>query len=278
MSTVDRETFSYWVTNPTDTSAADIAQLEATVKAYPYCQISYALLAKAASQKSSYSLSEVVPRAAVYALNRSTLRRMVENEFEWSQSLLNRLSDLPYGRNESRDKAAPYGLEKPISLIRFEDRFNSTADIAGEKEAREAASVAHLPVDDTVVTEKVIEDELTYKRLKVGPLPTIDLLPSAEPRDNSRRQQQELIEKFIQNDPRIGPIRVNLEDKTEPEDLTARSQATTLDSLATESMAKILVRQGKIDKAIDVYQKLVLKNPEKKDYFAEKINELMAKK
>lgn len=276
MSTVDRETFSYWVTHPADTSPADISRLEATVKAYPYCQISYALLAKAASQKSSYSLSEVVPRAAVYALNRSALRRMVENEFEWSQSLLSRLSDLPYGRNESRDKAAPYGLEKPISLIRFEDRFNSTADIAGEKETREAA-VTPQP-DDTVVTEKVIEDELTYKRLKVAPLPTIDLLPSAEPRDNSRRQQQELIEKFIQNDPRIGPIRVNPEDKTEPEDLTARSQATTLDSLATESMAKILVRQGKIDKAIDVYQKLVLKNPEKKDYFAEKINELMAKK
>ncbi|GAB3164885.1 hypothetical protein [Telluribacter humicola] len=277
MSTVDRETFSYWVMSPADTSPADIARLEATVKAYPYCQISYALLAKASSQKSSYSLSEVVPRAAVYALNRSALRRMVENEFEWSQSLLGRLSDLPYGRNESRDKAAPYGLEKPISLIRFEDRFNSTADATTDKESQ-AAAITPLPVDDTVVTEKVIEDELTYKRLKVAPLPTIELLPSAEPRDNSRRQQQELIERFIQNDPRIGPIRINLEDKTEPEDLTTRTQAATLDCLATESMAKILVRQGKIDKAIDVYQKLVLKNPEKKDYFAEKINELMTDK
>lgn len=255
-----------------------MTRLETAARDFPYCQITYALMARAASQKSPYALSEVVSRAAVYALNRSALRRMVENEFEWSESLLGRFSDLPYGRSESRDKATPYGLEKPISLIRFEDRFNPTTELAAEKDPREAAFLEPLPVDDTVASEKVIEEELTYKRLKVTPIPPIELLPSAEPRDNSRRQQQELIEKFIQNDPRIGPIRLNLEDKSDPEDLTARSQATTLDGLATESLAKILVRQGKNEKAIEVYRKLVLKNPEKKDYFAEKIKELMTKK
>ncbi|HEV7349775.1 hypothetical protein [Telluribacter sp.] len=278
MSTIDRETFSYWVTRPQDVSQADLTRLETAARDFPYCQITYALMARAASQKSPYALSEVVSRAAVYALNRSALRRMVENEFEWSESLLGRFSDLPYGRSESRDKATPYGLEKPISLIRFEDRFNPTTELAAEKDPREAAFLEPLPVDDTVASEKVIEEELTYKRLKVTPIPPIELLPSAEPRDNSRRQQQELIEKFIQNDPRIGPIRLNLEDKSDPEDLTARSQATTLDGLATESLAKILVRQGKNEKAIEVYRKLVLKNPEKKDYFAEKIKELMTKK
>lgn len=44
----------------------------------------------------------------------------------------------------------------------------------------------------------------------------------------------------------------------------------------TEAMAEVLVKQGKLDKAIEVYQKLSLLNPAKTAYFAEKINQLKA--
>jgi lipopolysaccharide biosynthesis regulator YciM len=44
--------------------------------------------------------------------------------------------------------------------------------------------------------------------------------------------------------------------------------------IETEAFAKILIRQGKTDKAIDVYQKLILRNPEKRNYFAKKLSEL----
>jgi tetratricopeptide (TPR) repeat protein len=267
MSTIDRDTFSFWVAQPQDTSPGDMPRLEAAVKAFPYCQITYSLLAKAASRKSTNALMEVLPRAAVCALNRNALRRLVENEFDWSESLVNRFTDLPHG------------LEKPISLLRYENRFGLPGgglpgDGTSTRETNDKQVLSEqLPVDDTVVTEKVIEEELTQKRLKPVPLPSIDLLPTAEPRENIRQKQQELIEKFIQNDPRIGPIRATAGEIPEPVDLTARNQ-TTLDGMATESMAKILARQGKADKAIAVYKKLILKNPEKKDYFVEKINEL----
>lgn len=45
-------------------------------------------------------------------------------------------------------------------------------------------------------------------------------------------------------------------------------------AIETEAFARILLRQGKIEKAIDVYQKLILKNPEKRNYFAKKLSEL----
>lgn len=44
--------------------------------------------------------------------------------------------------------------------------------------------------------------------------------------------------------------------------------------LANETMAKILVKQKAYKKAIDVYNILIQKNPEKKDDFQEKIDEL----
>ena len=45
-------------------------------------------------------------------------------------------------------------------------------------------------------------------------------------------------------------------------------------SLISEALAEILAKQGKKDKAISMYKKLSLRNPEKSTYFADLINEL----
>ncbi len=45
-------------------------------------------------------------------------------------------------------------------------------------------------------------------------------------------------------------------------------------SLISESLAEILANQGKREKAISMYKKLSLRNPEKSTYFANRINEL----
>jgi tetratricopeptide (TPR) repeat protein len=46
------------------------------------------------------------------------------------------------------------------------------------------------------------------------------------------------------------------------------------DILVSESLAEIHIKQGKYEKAIEIYRKLSLQNPEKKTYFAGKINQL----
>jgi tetratricopeptide (TPR) repeat protein len=46
------------------------------------------------------------------------------------------------------------------------------------------------------------------------------------------------------------------------------------DGLASESLAEIHIKQGKYDKAIEMFQKLSLRNPEKSAYFAHKIEEI----
>ncbi len=272
MNKVDKETFAYWVTHPQDIGSGNLLRLEETTKTFPYCQISYALLAKAAADSGSSRLTELVPLAAAYTLNRGALRRLVENESAWSGALLDRLTELPQSRNGSRNRAAPYGHDKPISLVRFEDRFVKTADYA---ELQEEKLPETPPVDETALTEKSLEEDLTYKRLKPTPMPVIELLPLPTPRADERRKQQEIIEAFIRKDPRIGPIRPDA-NAPEPEvtDLSQRTQGAAFGGLVTESFAKILIKQGKTDKAIDIYEKLKLKNPEKSDYFAQKIKEL----
>ncbi|MCF8330850.1 MAG: hypothetical protein K9H84_00195 [Bacteroidales bacterium] len=84
----------------------------------------------------------------------------------------------------------------------------------------------------------------------------------------------ELIDKFMQNEPRIIPDK----EKDYSEEAEVADQSLKDDhEFISETLAMIYQRQGKINKAIEIYQKLSLKFPEKKRYFANLIEELKKK-
>jgi len=58
----------------------------------------------------------------------------------------------------------------------------------------------------------------------------------------------------------------------------AVNSITKEDDLASESLAEIHTKQGRYDKAIEMYRKLSLRNPQKKAYFARKIEILQKEK
>jgi len=79
----------------------------------------------------------------------------------------------------------------------------------------------------------------------------------------------DLIDSFIYNkeknlDPQV-PYKI--------EDLSEKSWITT-DELMTETLAKVFVKQKKYDKALEAYQILGLKYPEKNSFFALRIKEI----
>jgi hypothetical protein len=80
----------------------------------------------------------------------------------------------------------------------------------------------------------------------------------------------ELIERFIIANPRIEP---NKEKKDFPE--IDRSELTFEEGgFVTETLARIYTAQGYYSKAIDIYEKLSLKFPEKSSYFATQIEKV----
>jgi hypothetical protein len=87
----------------------------------------------------------------------------------------------------------------------------------------------------------------------------------------------DLINSFLQRTPaptrrRVAPL-PNAPEPDDQADLSVRSTRAELD-LASESLAKILARQGKTDRAIAVYERLMVKHPEKMAYFAAQIDSL----
>lgn len=83
---------------------------------------------------------------------------------------------------------------------------------------------------------------------------------------NKPFKQQALIDKFIANNPKI-----QFSDKFEYEDPQHSLESEVSDSVFTESLAKIYIKQGQYQKALHIFEKLNLKYPEKNTYFADQI-------
>ena len=89
-------------------------------------------------------------------------------------------------------------------------------------------------------------------------------LPEEEP--IKPLKQQDLIDKFIASNPKI-----HLSDKFEYEEPQNLTQNEVSESVFTESLAKIYIKQGQYEKALHIFEKLNLKYPEKNTYFADQI-------
>jgi tetratricopeptide (TPR) repeat protein len=90
-------------------------------------------------------------------------------------------------------------------------------------------------------------------------------------RDAGRKKnnlQAELIDKFILANPRIEPVR---DPSRIPEGDFSKPIAEREGGFVTETLARIYINQGYYSKAIDIYQELSLKFPEKSSYFATQI-------
>jgi hypothetical protein len=98
-------------------------------------------------------------------------------------------------------------------------------------------------------------------------------LEDSEPLEKNSKKllQSELIDKFIITNPRIEPHK----DKTYvPNDDISKPFVEEAGGLVTETLAKIYVSQGYYSKAMDIYEKLSLKFPEKSSYFASQIEKV----
>ncbi len=91
-----------------------------------------------------------------------------------------------------------------------------------------------------------------------------------------KKVESETVEQFIESNPRISPIK----DKNSQEviDINAIVENDQeISHLMTETLAKLYVEQKKYSKAIEAYEILILKNPEKSSIFADRIKELKLK-
>lgn len=91
-----------------------------------------------------------------------------------------------------------------------------------------------------------------------------------EPPNKADLPKADLIDKFIREEPRIVPAKSEFYS---PGNM-ARKSAQEHEDLISETLARIYAQQGNIAKAIATYERLALKLPQKKTYFASLIEKL----
>jgi hypothetical protein len=171
-----------------------------------------------------------------------------------------------------------------------QDTAEQTIMVMAESETDESASVV-LVIDDG---EKHIEETVIFMDPSINTSAEGELLeldegemempekqktkdtpepPSLTGQDDRKKVQADLIDKFITANPRIEPVR---ERTDKPNDDLSRPFTEERGELVTETLARIYVNQGYYSRAIDIYEKLSLKYPEKSSYFATQIQKVQS--
>ncbi|WP_016989264.1 tetratricopeptide repeat protein [Flavobacterium sp. ACAM 123] len=89
------------------------------------------------------------------------------------------------------------------------------------------------------------------------------------PKNEGKKKKAALIDKFIESSPKISPVKHGVAS-------TVRIDINKDDhsSLMTETLARVYLEQKKYQKAIQAYEILILKYPEKSSFFADRIMDI----
>lgn len=94
-----------------------------------------------------------------------------------------------------------------------------------------------------------------------------------EPGLSENPTKEEVIERFLKiENPKVG--KVSSEEESPVIDEIIKQSANDDFKIVTETMAKIYLKQGNKDKALQIYRQLTALNPKKSAYFADRIREL----
>ncbi|MFM7079316.1 MAG: hypothetical protein ACKOYC_05950 [Bacteroidota bacterium] len=149
---------------------------------------------------------------------------------------------------EAPETKAPFNKEEKHTFADWlKNSQTQTAEI-NKKDERTYAKPYHLDEDGA------------------GPKPQKEVAASDS-------MESDLIERFIREEPRIVPAKSEFYS---PGNM-ARKSAQEHEDLISETLARIYAQQGRFDKAIVTYERLSLKLPEKKAYFASLIENLKSK-
>jgi hypothetical protein len=94
--------------------------------------------------------------------------------------------------------------------------------------------------------------------------------PGIPPDNASFLTKEEIIEKFILEEPRISRPKSEFFNPSE----SAQKSSLDADDIVSETLAQLYSQQGNTAKAIRIYEKLSLLIPEKSSYFAAQIEKL----
>ncbi len=218
-------------------------QLRQLVERYPYYQAARLLWLRALFEEHDPTFGQELRRASVYIPSRKVLYNLIEAE---------RLKPQPESKVRHADTDIDETGDRTYSLI---DSFlSSNPEEEASARKRKARPTVDAATDYISYMLQIEEDANTEAESKEVPI----------------TYAQQILDDFLEQ----GKITIQEHPDEELQKPQIDSGTTKENEVLTETLARIYIKQGKYDKALEIIRRLSLKYPKKNRYFADQIRYL----
>ncbi len=237
-------------------------EIKPIINEYPYCQTGQLFYTIQLNNNNSILFEEQLKKTASICPDRTKLFRHIHQEIkvESQKKVLETTNEILVD-----DKFIPTSGKDELDLLEKEYLSQAiTSSILLESD--------EVDEEDVSITKeiKLFDEDATHSfsswlKYYNGDDQEIQV-------KDKKKRNQDIINKFIQEDPRIEP------KKTEFYSSAKMARLSDTDSgLVSETLALIHVDQGNFQEALKTYEKLMVRNPKKSSYFAAQIKILKQK-
>jgi hypothetical protein len=221
----------------------ETAELKGIIDTFPYFQSARALYLKGLKNQESFKYNNELKITAAYTTDRTVLF-----DFITSTNF-----DIPK-KDIHQQLKEKISEEKKIEIIEVQQ----SSEIENIPEAIEEKLTLGKPISFNA-SENYSFNEWLHLSSKKPIVRAENLIQKIAP------EKEDIIEKFIQNNPKINPL-------PKDKNIVITIEETKPDAaLMTETLAKVYLEQKKYENAIQAYRILSLKYPEKSGFFADQI-------
>jgi len=272
---MNRSDFISMLSDQGPLSRQSLGEVYELVDIFPYFQSAHLLLLKGLHDNADVKFETQLRNSAIHIANREVLYYLLSGKPVLGVEPKNEITETrnaepqePSDTEQTVIESAKNSIELITEFERITEVIQDQSDIDQEEE-----TVFYMdPGFSLPVQEDLLELDLDSNK-KYGEDDTaIEEEVLTESESPSKKQlQADLIDKFIVSNPRIEPNRVKTDVPVED---ISKPYTEEKGGFVTETLARIYVSQGYYSKAIDIYEKLSLKFPEKSSYFASQIEKV----
>ncbi|GAB4464223.1 MAG: tetratricopeptide repeat protein [Bacteroidales bacterium] len=297
--------FYNYIKHPDLLNETSLNELNEVIQRYPFFQAARMLYLKNLALLNDDRYQAMLTQTSIYAPDRKALYFLINNQEEKIEikdkiEVLNdEQIEIPILDTE-KETAEKNKLEIDLSInIKTEEdakpEEKEQPNVEYSENKHESISIADKilkkvneikqntsPIENKQIDKNELFEIKTEKKEPESSTLTFDewlyyisSLKEEKKQEDTVVPEKSLIDQFLDNAPSLSRIKVD--PGTANEDLTEQLTPPEELEVVSESLAKLYYKQGYFDKALKMYEKLILKYPEKSIYFASSIQEIKNK-